>query len=118
MSGGYAYGELEPKEKCPYCGTLCTADFVDVGVGNIQCGPYHCIKCGASQIGPHDEERPLTSVEEDKGWYAPQSTPGSSANVDTEGNHIRWFEADTAYRLSRGVAPRYDKHGNAIKRVG
>ena len=32
MSGGYAYGDLEPKERCPYCSALCCADFVDVGV--------------------------------------------------------------------------------------
>lgn len=42
----------EPKEKCPYCGDECNADFVDNGVGMVQCGPYHCFSCGASEIGP------------------------------------------------------------------
>ena len=25
MSGGYTYGEPEPKERCPYCNALCCA---------------------------------------------------------------------------------------------
>lgn len=28
------------------------ADFVDVGVGFAQCGPYHCDNCDASEISP------------------------------------------------------------------
>lgn len=41
---------------CPYCQSEMDADFVDVGVGWVQCGPYHCVSCGASEIGPemHD----------------------------------------------------------------
>lgn len=111
MSGGYVYGDPEPKERCPYCNALCCADFVDVGVGMVQCGPFHCEACGASEIGPYDDDRPLSAIEEDAGWYAPDSTPGSSANVDDDGNHIRYFEADTLYRIKKGVAPRYDKYG-------
>lgn len=109
--GGYAYGEGEPKERCPYCRALCCADFVDVGVGYIQCGPYHCERCGASQIGPNDEPRPLMNIEDECGWYSPGSSAGSSANVDEDGNHIRYFEADTLYRQSLGVKARYDAHG-------
>lgn len=108
---GYAYGDHEPKERCPYCNALCCADFVDVGVGMVQCGPYHCERCGASQIGPHDEERVLTPEEEKCGWYGPGTAAGSSANVDEDGNHLRFFEADTLYRESCGVAPRYDNNG-------
>ena len=81
MSGGYAYGDNEPVEHCPYCNTVCRADFVDVGIGYVQCGPYFCDKCFASEIGPYDEERPLTKEEEKTGWYKPGSDPGSSANV-------------------------------------
>lgn len=77
---GYAYNEEEPVENCPYCGTECYADFVDVGVGYQQCGPYFCY-CGASEIGPCDDERPLSQKEKETGWYAPDSEPGSSANV-------------------------------------
>ena len=81
MTSGYAYGQGEPVEHCPYCNTVCRADFVDVGVGFTQCGPFHCDNCGATEIGPYDEERPLTEAEQKRGWYAPGSEPGSSANV-------------------------------------
>lgn len=81
MSGGYTYGENQPTETCPYCKRRCDADFVDVGVGYVQCGPYHCDSCGASEIGSFDKSRELTNVEKETGWYAPDSEPGSSANV-------------------------------------
>ncbi|QST02109.1 hypothetical protein IMZ31_21910 (plasmid) [Pontibacillus sp. ALD_SL1] len=42
----------EPIEFCPYCDSECMADWADVGVGIVQCGPYHCTNCGASEIGP------------------------------------------------------------------
>src|SRR5699024_7440330 len=41
----------EPTEECPYCKEEMEADWVDVGVGSVQCGPYHCQSCGASEIG-------------------------------------------------------------------
>lgn len=78
---GHLYSEPEPIRKCPYCGTPCEADFVDVGVGMIQCGPYHCDLCLASEIGPYDKGRTLTEDEKRTGWYAPGAEPGSSANV-------------------------------------
>lgn len=78
---GYCYGEQQPTRKCPYCGSVCDADFVDIGVGYTQCGPFHCDQCGASEIGPYDEERPLSEQEKKTGWYAPGAEPGSSANV-------------------------------------
>ena len=108
---GYAYGEREPKERCPYCNALCMADFVDIGVGYQQCGPFHCESCRASEIGPYDTPRHLTAGEKDKGWYAPETPAGDSANTDASGRHIRFFEADTAYRESMGVAARYDANG-------
>ncbi len=73
MSGnGYSYGDHEPTENCPYCKTVCRADFVDIGVGMQQCGPFHCNACGASEIGPYDAERELTADEHRTGWYAPR----------------------------------------------
>lgn len=114
MSGGYAYGEQEPKEQCPYCRARCFADFVDIGIGYQQCGPYHCQRCGASEIGAFDDKRPRTAREIDTGWYEPNSPAGSSANVDADGNFISWHEADTLYRAGHGVAPRYDKLGRLI----
>ena len=78
---GYAYGQHQPTEQCPYCGIRCDADFVDIGVGFTQCGPYHCLACDASEIGPYDEGRELSEDENRTGWYAPGRSPGSSANV-------------------------------------
>lgn len=115
MSGGYAYGELEPKERCRYCSAMCCADYVDVGVGYVQCGPFHCEACGASEIGAFDDPRELDATEENCGWYRPASAPGTSANVDPSGRHIAWHEADTLYRAECGVAPRYDRHGRLIR---
>jgi hypothetical protein len=123
MSSGYCYGETEPKERCPYCNALCCADFVDIGVGYTQCGPYHCEACGASEIGPAphgapDDQigdgRPLTDDERRTGWYRPGSPADAAANVDDEGRIIRYFEADTLYREKQGVAPRYDRHGRLL----
>lgn len=94
---GYAYGEHEPTEDCPYCGTPCMADFVDIGVGFTQCGPYHCEQCGASEIGPYDKERQLTEAEQKTGWYAPGAEPGSSANV-IHGKIVSHVQMKAAYR--------------------
>ncbi len=97
MSGGYGYGDPEPTDKCPYCDEVCYADFVDIGIGNQQCGPYHCESCGASQIGPYDEPRELTSDEQRTRWYAPDSEPGSSANV-IGGKVVSHVEMREVYR--------------------
>lgn len=94
---GYTYGNHEPTEKCPYCGYVCRADFVDVGVGFTQCGPFHCDDCGASEIGPYDEERDLTADEQRTGWYGPGAEPGSSANV-IGGRVVSHVQARQAYR--------------------
>jgi hypothetical protein len=117
MSSGYTYGDLEPKERCPYCNAICCADFVDIGVGFEQCGPYHCESCGASEIGAHDryDYDAMTQRERATGWYEPGKPAGSSVNVDADGNHIAWHEADTLYRASCGVGPRYDKAGRLIQ---
>jgi hypothetical protein len=97
MMSGYAYGQHEPTEACPYCDTICRADFVDIGVGYQQCGPYHCENCGASEIGPFDKERELTAEEQDAGWYGPASAPGSSANV-IGGRIVSHVQARDTYR--------------------
>ena len=70
-----------PLRECPYCNCFCEADWVDIGVGMQQCGPYHCDNCGASEMGPYDESRELTDEEVMTNWYGPKSEPGSSANV-------------------------------------
>ena len=104
---GYAYGDTEPRQKCPYCGTRCHADFCDIGVGYQQVGPYHCDKCGASEAGPFEDYKSRPDYDANTGWYRPGSAPGDHANLDDDGNHISWKEADSLYRIKRGVAPRY-----------
>ncbi|HCF3663708.1 TPA: hypothetical protein NID01_000534 [Pseudomonas aeruginosa] len=107
---GYAYGEKEPEIGCPYCGATCRADFVDVGVGYVQCGPYHCEVCNASEIGPYDRERDLTDREKELGWYAPGSEPGSSANV-VDGRVVCHQEMRARYRRAFYGNPTYDIPG-------
>lgn len=109
MSGGYAYGEHEPTLACPYCDTVCRADFVDIGVGMQQCGPYHCENCHASEIGPYDQERLLSERETEVGWYAPNAEPGSSANV-IGGRIVSHAQArDTYQREFKGNPLWHDK---------
>lgn len=60
---------------CPYCGEIITADFVDIGVGFTQCGPYHCHVCGASEIGP-EASKYISFVNNEEGY--------TSARIDTE----------------------------------
>jgi hypothetical protein len=69
-------------EPCPYCDTACEADWINNGVGLVQCGPFHSEQGGAaSEIGPYDQERQLPQREKQTGWYAPGAEPGSSTNV-------------------------------------
>ena len=93
---GYLYCEPQPTENCPYCGTLCHADFVDVGVGMVQCGPFHCVECGASERGAYDEPRELSDIEKKTGWYEPDSEPGSSAIV-IDGRVVGYHEMKRVY---------------------
>jgi len=105
---GYAYGEKEPTGPCPYCSAECHADFVDIGVGYDQCGPYHCEACGASEIGPYDEPRELGPDEKRTGWYAPGSDPGSSANV-IGGKVVPAHQMINAYYGKFAGNPDYEK---------
>lgn len=111
MGGGYDYGQHEPTETCPYCQTICTADFVDIGVGMTQCGPYHCDVCGASEIGPYDEDRDLTPAEKKSGWYAPGAEPGSSANV-IGGRVVSHVQMRDTYRREFVGNPLHDVPGH------
>lgn len=69
-----------PTETCPYCKTEgCEADWCDVGVGMVQCGPYICENCGATSIGAHDRNE-TTEEELKAGWYRPGKI-GTSVNT-------------------------------------
>lgn len=66
------YLDYNEPAQCPYCqNDKCYADFVDVGIGMQQCGPYYCDNCGACQIGPHDTETELSENEKRTHWYEP-----------------------------------------------
>jgi len=55
------------KCKCPYCGFAeCEADWVDIGVGEVQCGPYYCPECGSSEIGGQDN---VQGKRRFRGWH-------------------------------------------------
>ena len=85
---------------CPYCQyDGCDADFVDIGIGMQQCGPYHCPKCGASEVSSLDA-RELLPIEAETGWYAP-GTPASE-NANTVGGML--VDHETARRAyQRGM---------------
>lgn len=106
---GHTYGEAAPTRECPYCRHRCSADFVDIGVGMQQCGPYHC-GCGASEIGAFDAERDLSAREKETGWYEPGHPPSDKANV-IEGRVVSSEEMRAAYRAEFIGNPRYDEPG-------
>lgn len=83
MNSSTSRGPYEtPYDTCPYCGNdQCQADFCDVGVGLVQCGPYYCEGCYASEIGAYDKERVLTEEERKTGWYAPNTPVSETANT-------------------------------------
>lgn len=97
ISGGTSIWDPEIVA-CPYCGYPCEADFVDVEVGLVQCGPYYCQNCLASQIGPYDKPRDLTEQEQKTGWYAPGAPLGSSVN-SIDGVPVSHQVAKAAYRI-------------------
>lgn len=102
MRGAY---ETPPTE-CPYCGNECEADWCDVGVGMVQCGPYHCEKCSASEAGSYCETDSRDDYDREFGWFKPGSPAGSSANTDDNGVIINHVQADNLYREMHGVGPR------------
>lgn len=50
-----------PALRCPQCGSETEADFVDIGVGLQQTGPYGCFNCGWVQDGVQDEPDTATT---------------------------------------------------------
>ena len=106
---GHGYREATPTRECPYCGHHCSADFVDIGVGMQQCGPYHC-GCGASEIGAFDAPRDLSDREKATGWYAPGEPPSDKANV-IDGHVVSSEVMRAAYRAEFVGNPKYHDPG-------
>ena len=106
------YYSYDTPEKCPYCGDDCHADFVDIGIGMEQCGPYHCDSCGASEIGPElrswyvDERTPIlrdghpfSEIELENGWYDPNKKKVSPYANTINGVLVDHKTAKVAYDL-------------------
>jgi hypothetical protein len=72
-----------PNTTCPYCGfTECEADFVDIGVGYQQCGPYYCPECGAVEMGAYDNpKQPLDPEEQKTRWYKGGQSQTCAPNI-------------------------------------
>lgn len=83
-------------------------DTVDVGVGEVQCGPYHCDNCGASEIGPEysdfKEAGKLDPDEIRTGFYKSRISPHAN---QYEGKIISHRQADALYRENY-----FKDHGN------
>lgn len=111
------YNNYDKPQPCPYCEGDCHADFVDVGVGMVQCGPYHCYSCGASEIGPEMEYEELkdvnghyvmgplknpekfTEIELKTGWYDPASKKISPYANTVGGELVDHLTAKQMYNI-------------------
>lgn len=66
------YDNYKERRTCPYCSyDQCEADWVDNGVGLVQCAPFYCDSCGACEIGAYDKPTELTEQEQKLHWYQP-----------------------------------------------
>lgn len=95
---------------CPYCGNeVCEADWCDVGVGLVQCGPYNCQSCGAIEIGAYDEQTVTSGRESETGWYAPgRRYEGCAPTIG--GQLIGHDAAKQAYSMGLLDAPSEESH--------
>jgi hypothetical protein len=103
---------------CPYCGEGgCSAEWVDVGVGMVQAGPFHCEACGAFELGPYDDMTP-SDEERRVGWYSPTRTelPCTVSTLDG-----RFLDSQTALSMYRqGLVeqvPFHAKSADLVKRM-
>lgn len=60
---------------CPFCFGKCHAEYVDVGVGMVQCEPFRCEDCGATEIGSADGYGAPPDARVWMGFYLPVSGP-------------------------------------------
>lgn len=63
---------------CPVCHTLegyCEGEYVDVGVGNVQCSPDYCQQCGYIQPGGNFDEGTMLDTEQYRKCWELQTPP-------------------------------------------
>jgi hypothetical protein len=102
---------IEYTSPCPYCGAPCECDLADVGVGFVQCGPYHCEACEAYEAGPYDDKaEDKARIDQKTGWFPPKSAPGSSANM-IGGRLATVEETRVAYHARFAGNPDYHEPG-------
>lgn len=90
---------------CPYCQFPMECDWVDVGVGLIQCGPYCCDNCGASEIGP-ERYRDIAD-------YTGPGCLGSCSDIDTCHLDIDADEKRTGFYKNR-ISPHANQHNGQV----
>lgn len=91
--------------KCPYCGEVCHADHVDVGVGSLmRCGPYLCENCGANEIGP---EMKFEELVDENGNYGGQGKLLNPEEFTKE-------EIETGFYRSGKVSPYANTHDGEL----
>lgn len=56
---------------CRWCNEATHAEYVDVGVGLLQCTGGECYHCGGRELGPYMTDGPLSEVEMATGWLGP-----------------------------------------------
>lgn len=83
----------EPTQDCPYCQSEMEADFVDVGVGMVQCGPYHCYDCGASEIGPELND-----------WYC-KDRNGETIYLPSKRKYFKWAKKKLSFNTRPVLMP-------------
>lgn len=66
---------------CPFCFGKCSAEYVDVGVGYMQCEPFHCGDCGAIEIGSADGYGAPEGATVWMGFYLPAEGPSADERV-------------------------------------
>lgn len=102
---------------CPYCGfDSCEADHCDVGIGMVQCGPYYCPQCEASEISSLDK-RELTAREKETGWFQPGSPVSDVANT-VNGQLVNHKEAKQAYDIGLLDVKKYDRETITVTHNG
>lgn len=77
---------------CPFCFGKCHAEYVDVGVGMVQCEPFCCEDCGATEIGSVEGYGAPEGATVWMGYYLPVEGPS-----DTEQWQAVVTNSDHAY---------------------
>jgi len=75
--------------ECPYCGTRCDVEWVDLGVDLVQAGPCRCPNCKASEIGSFVPDESYSLQERQTGWYEPVSPVFSTQQFEHHPGLVR-----------------------------